>query len=142
MTLTGDDWKTVCVDSHVPSPTTSEKRSVFRVRLAGVRLDVSLNGVLDCTLLDANSEGFAVVCRERLAIGQLVYVELRYGRELFCGQACVRNVHPPGVHGFRYGLQTCPNERDLRQGLRKIAISAQRARLRREAERRRARPLK
>ncbi len=116
-------------------PATSEKRRVFRVSLAGALLNAKLEERFNCALLDGNSEGFAVLYRVPLRVGKTVKVELRYGSETYRGRACVRNVRKLGAARFRCGFQTCPNEQQLRLGLRTISIAVQRARLRRDAER-------
>jgi hypothetical protein len=113
----------------------SERRGVYRISVAGARIDLLVNGQ-PAALVDATSEGFAVATRAAFAVDQTVAIEIVAGTLEARGTAVVRNVRR-GEHGQRrYGLQTGPCEIQLRRALRTLAITVQRDRLRRAAQRR------
>lgn len=114
-----------------------ERRSVFRICVAGALIDVQIEDVEDCQLMDANSEGIGVISPESFPIGVVVGIQLRHNGTTYKGDAQVRNVQRLEDGKFRCGLQTVADDRILRRGLRQVAIDVQRERLRREAERRR-----
>jgi hypothetical protein len=121
----------------MPDPTACEHRTVFRVHVAGALLDIQLDNIRDCALLDMNSEGFAVATRARFAPGQRVQVIAQFQNTRYRGAAFVRNRRDLAHGRFRYGIQTAPGQAELRRGLRAIAIAAQRKLLSRISERRR-----
>ncbi len=113
-----------------------EKRSVFRVRVAGALLDAEIDGIPGCSLIDANSEGFAIITDLGFIVGEVLPVTLRFDGQEYHGRASVRNMVQIEKGRYRYGFQTVPGDQQLRRGLRAIAISVQREQLRRQAERR------
>lgn len=115
---------------------TKERRSVFRVRLVGALLEVELDGVPGCAVLDASSEGLGVITSTPFQVGEEVDVVISHEGNTYVGIAQIRNAQILPSGKTRYGLATGQGEENLRRGLRHIAVTAQRDQLRRNASRR------
>ncbi len=115
--------------------TEEQRREIFRVCTAGALLNVKVEDYPECTLLDAHSEGFAVVLPEPIRIGVVVRIVLDHNGEEFYGRARVRNIAKLKHDRYRCGLQILPEEQELQRGLQLVAIAVQRDHLRRMSDR-------
>jgi hypothetical protein len=112
-------------------------RGVFRVPVAGALITVEANGVPQCHVIDASSEGLAIVPPPgtTFSVNQLVELKLSHeGREVR-GRAWVRHVSTPEHSPERYGLTLVPAAEEFKEALRQIAMAVQREQLRERATR-------
>ena len=115
-------------------PASAENRQYYRVSTVMVDLTATLEGEVNCQLLDISSCGFSLLSSREHAYGSLVEVMLSYGQNTYSGKARIQNIieNPQGV--FRYGLrgeEDTAIDRDLANGRKIISMDIQRIQLRR-----------
>jgi hypothetical protein len=117
---------------------TGDKRTVFRVRVAGDLLDAEVVGVGLCPIMDASAEGLGIVCPIEFCVGDRLEIAIEYESQVLKGHAEVRYSRPLPSGKFRCGLRACEAEQGLRDALHAVALQAERRQLRRKASRRAA----
>ena len=112
----------------------AEGREVYRVTTINSAIEASLGEESACPVVDVSSTGFALIARQKYAIGTTVDASIEYGGECYAGEVVIQSIQERR-DGTRYGVRYL--ERDgqpsaFAGGLNQISMAVQREQLARQ----------
>ncbi|HMB96090.1 MAG TPA: PilZ domain-containing protein [Tepidisphaeraceae bacterium] len=114
-------------------PVSAESRGSYRVSIAAQRVYARIGLQERCHVVDVSAEGFAVVCKRPLTVGEMVEVSLSHEGVHIAAAMKVQGVNELSNGTLRFGLFAPEKKSPARAGLQKLSLIMQRQQLKRFA---------